>query len=66
MNELTFSIRAEMLSATVEAMRDLKGYYEADAAALARLDCLEARELAQERLESVAVASGLYEYFGSL
>ena len=66
MKPLYIEIEQEMLSAAIEAMRDLKAYYEADAAALARLDSPEGRELAQERLESAAAASGLYDYFGSL
>ena len=65
MKPLYIEIEQEMLSAAIEAMRDLKAYYEADAAALARLDSPEGRALAQERLESAAVASGLYDYFGS-
>lgn len=56
----------ELLSATVEAMRDLQARYEAEACALARMDSRQARELAQERLESAKVASGLYTYFATL
>ena len=66
MNELMFPIPTEVLSATVEAMRDLKAYYESDACALAHLEGKEAQELAQERLESAGVAGGLYDFYGSL
>ena len=51
---------------TVEAMRDLTAYYEADACALARLDNKEARELAQKRLKAAAKAEELLYFFGTL
>lgn len=66
MNGIKCSIPQEILSATVEAMRDLKAYYEGDACAVTRVDSQQARELAQERLESAAVATGLYDFYGSL
>ena len=63
---MKFEIDIELLSDAVEAMRDLEAYYEADACALARLDSQEAKELAQERLESAGVAARLFEYFAKL
>lgn len=59
---LTIKIPPDLLSAAIEAMRDLQARYEADAAALASLG--EAgRELAGERLESAKVALGLFNFF---
>lgn len=63
MNELLFPIPQDVLTATIEAPRDLEGYYESDACALARLDSKQAKELAQERLESAGVASGLFTFY---
>lgn len=63
---LTIEIDIDMLSATVEATRDLRAYYEADAAALARLDSQEAKELAQERLGQAQVAAGLFSFYAGL
>lgn len=63
---MKIELSEEVLSATVEAMRDLWAYYEADACALARLDSQQARELAQERLESARVASGLFSFYARL
>ncbi|MCR1911012.1 hypothetical protein [Flavonifractor plautii] len=63
MNELLFPIPQDVLTATIEALRDLEGYYESDACALARLDSKQAKELAQERLESAGVASGLFTFY---
>ena len=45
MNELMFPIPQDTLTATIEAMLDLEGYYESDACALARLDSKQAKEL---------------------
>ena len=45
MNELMFPIPQDTLTATIEAMRDLEGYYGSDACALARLDSKQAKEL---------------------
>ena len=53
----------EILQATIEAMHDLQARYEAEAAALARLDSREAKELAQERLEAANVARGLSDFY---
>lgn len=66
MTEVKYPIPQEILSATIEAMRDLKAYYEGDACAVARVDSEQARELAQERLESAEVATGLYDFYGAL
>lgn len=63
---LKFEIEPDMLSATIEAMRDLEAYYQADACALARLDSKEAKELAQSRLESANVATGLFDFYSDL
>ena len=63
MNELLFPIPQDVLTATIEAMRDLKGYYESDACSLAKMPSKEAQELAQERLESAGAASGLYAFY---
>lgn len=60
---MEIEISQDLLSATIEAMRDLQAYYEADACALARIDSPQARELAQERLESAEAASGLFSFF---
>ena len=62
---VSIHIEPDILLATTEALRDLKTYYEADAAALARLNTDEARSLAQERLEQAAVVTGLYDFFGA-
>ena len=62
---LTIKIDQDLLQEAVEAMRDLKAYYEADAAALAKLDSIQARHLAQERLERAEAADRLYEFFGA-
>lgn len=62
---VSIQIDPAILAATTEALRDLKTYYEADAAALARLNTTEAHNLAQERLEQAEVATGLYDFFGA-
>ena len=59
-------IDPDILSATFEAMRDLKTYYERDAASLARLGGEKAAGLANERLDSAAVAAGLCNFYGAL
>lgn len=68
MNELRFPIPQDILTATIEAMRDLEYRYQAEAAALALLagECPAAKELAEERAESAKVASGLYGFYLSL
>ena len=59
-------MRAASQHEEVEAMRDLKAYYENDACALARINGKQASELAQARLESAEVATGLYGFYGAL
>lgn len=66
MNELQFAIPQEILTATIEAMRNFMLFLEMEAASLARLDSQEARELAQERLEDAKVVEGLYCFYGDL
>ena len=66
MSDSKYPIPADILTATIEAMRDLKARYEADACALARLSGPQARELAQERVEEAAATAGLYDFYGSL
>ena len=63
MNEVMYPIPQEILTATIEAMRDLESYYESDACALARLNSKQAKELARERLESAGVARGLFTFY---
>ncbi len=63
MNEVQYPIPADTLTATIEAMRELEGRYQAEAAALARLDSPEARALAQERVERANVVTGLFNFF---
>ena len=63
MNEVMYLIQQQILTATIEGMRDLESYYESDACALARLDSEQARELAQERVEAAGVASGLFTFY---
>lgn len=66
LEHVKYPIPADILTATIEAMRDLKAYYAGDACALARLDGTQAQELAQERLESAEIATGLYDFYGGL
>lgn len=58
-----YAIPVEILTATIEAMRDLQARYEADACALAKLEGAQAGDLAQERLEDAEVATGLYNFY---
>nr|WP_325242769.1 hypothetical protein [uncultured Oscillibacter sp.] len=60
-----FEMDPDLLVSAVAIMRDTQARYEADAAALVRLDTPEARELAQERLQSAKTAETLYYFFGS-
>lgn len=60
---MKIDVTPEVLQATVEAMHELQMRYEAEAAALARLDTTEANELAQERLEAANVARGLSDFY---
>lgn len=66
LEEVRYPIPGDILTATIEAMRDLQAYYESDACALAHLESQSAKELAQERIESAEVASGLFGFFLSL
>ena len=65
MDEVKFAIPQDVLTATIEAMRDLEYRYQAEAAAFSLIagECRQARELAAERSESAAVASGLYSFY---
>ena len=56
---MKMDVTPEVQQATIEAMHDLQVRYEAEAAALARLGSPEAKELAQERLESANAAGCL-------
>lgn len=58
-----FEINPSLLDDTVEVMRFAVDHCEADAAALARLDTPEARELAQERLRMAKKADELLFFF---
>ena len=60
---MKIEISQELLTATIEALRDLQAYYEADACALARVDSPQAGKLAQERLESAGVANELFDFY---
>jgi len=66
LEEVRYPIPAETLTATIEAMRDLKARYEADACALARMDSPQAQALAQERVEDAETATRLYDFYGGL
>lgn len=66
LEHVKYPIPADILTATIEAMRDLKVRYESDACALAGLKSQQAHELVQERLESAQVATGLYDFYGAL
>lgn len=58
-----FEMDHDLLDDAVEVMRFTVDQYEADAAALARLDTPEARELAQARLQMAKKADGLLCFF---
>lgn len=58
-----FEIDPSLLDATVEVMRFAVDRCEAAAAALARLDTPEAREVAQERLQMAKTADELLLFF---
>lgn len=62
---LKFEMEQNLLTSAIEVMRDAMNHYEADAAALARLDTPEALELAQERLASAKTAETLLFFFGT-
>lgn len=58
-----FEIDPSLLDAAVEVMRFAVDRCEADAAALARLDTPEAREVAQEHLQMAKTADELLLFF---
>ena len=60
---MKINVTPDVLQATIEAMHDLQARYEAEAVALAQLGSPEAKELAQERLESANVARGLSDFY---
>lgn len=64
--EVKYSIPSELLTATIEAMRDYSRLLEAEAAALARLESPEAAKLARERLRDAEVAKKLFEFYLNL
>lgn len=61
--DITFKIDPTLLDDAVEVMRFTVDRCEGDAAALARLDIPEARELAQERLSMAKKAESLLFFF---
>ena len=60
-----FEIDPALLDDAVEVLRFAVDRCETDAAALARLDVPEARELAQERLQMAKKADTLLFFFGT-
>ena len=62
-NKLTIEIEQAMLTATIEAMRELQMRYEAEAWSLARLPSVQAQKLAQERLEAAEEAGKLFDFY---
>lgn len=58
-------IDPDLLVSAVEIMRFAEDRCAGDAAALARLDTPEARELAQERLQMAKTAETLLYFFGT-
>lgn len=65
---MKFEISQDLLSAAVEAMRELQARYEAEAAALAQIsgECPAAHRIAAERAEQADVARGLFIFFADL
>jgi len=63
---MKIDISQELLSATVEAMRDLESRYEAEAIAFSVIACPDAQQRAIERAESASVARGLFNFFAGL
>lgn len=62
----SYPIPDEILTATIEALRNYTLRLEAAAVMLAGLKSPEAEKLAQERLEDAEVAEKLFHYFLSL
>lgn len=64
--DVKYSIPADILTATIETMRDYSRLLEAEAAALAKLKSPEAEKLTQERLDDAEVAKKLFEFYLNL
>lgn len=64
--ENTYPIPAATLTATIEALLDLKRRYGADACALARTGGALAESLAEERLKQRAEVERLADFYLSL
>lgn len=62
-NTLTIEISQEMLTETIESMRELRARYETEAWSSARLPSVQAQKLAQERLEAAEQAGKLFDFF---
>lgn len=62
----SYQISAEMLTATIEALLDLKRRYGADACALARTGGALAEGLAEERLQQHTETERLVDFYLSL
>jgi hypothetical protein len=60
---MNIEIDPTTLTATIEALRDLKAYYEADAAALARVNSSPANRLAEVRIEQADTVSELLDFY---
>lgn len=65
-NELLFPIPQDILTSTIEAMRDYQLRLEVEAAALAGLNDPAAQELAQERLEQARRVKTLFQHYSQL
>lgn len=61
-----YEIPVETLTATIEALDELKGRYEMEAWALARVDGMAGIKLARERLEQAETIGRLAEFYGGL
>lgn len=66
MNELLFPIPQDILTSTIESMRDYQLRLEVEAAALAGLTDPAAQELAQERLEQAGRVKTLFQHYSRL
>lgn len=62
---VTVEIPQEMLTATIEAMRELQERCEADACALARLPNAEVHTLFIKQIEAARVAADLFSFFAA-
>jgi hypothetical protein len=60
---MNIEIDQETLTATIEALRDLKAYYESEAAALARVNSSPANRLAETRIEQADTVSELLDFY---